>query len=86
MRLIDEWVRFDQSIVNAAIDQWVVVSALVSVERGTLWAPNIKFQLFCCVSTKVIKLVEIRQSSGIFHNFSLETVKFSTFVFYKVVQ
>jgi len=22
MRLIDEWVRFDQSIVNAAIDQW----------------------------------------------------------------
>jgi len=36
---------------------------------------------------KVIKLMEIRQSSDkIFHSFSLETVKFSTFVFNKVVR
>jgi len=47
----------------------------------------IKFQLFCHVSTKVIKLVEIRQSSDIFfHSFSLKTMKFSTFVFNKIVQ
>src|SRR6218665_2232396 len=37
MRLIDEWERFDQSIVDAAIAaSGAVVSALVSVERGTL--------------------------------------------------
>ena len=38
MRLIGEWGRFDQSIVDAAIaDSGAVVSALdVSVERGTL--------------------------------------------------
>ena len=29
-----------------------VISALMSVERGTLWAPSIKLQLFCHVSTK----------------------------------
>jgi len=35
---------------------------------------------------KVIKLMQIRQRSGlIFHSFSLETVKFSTFEFNKVV-
>jgi len=35
---------------------------------------------------KVIKLMEIRQSSDIiFHRFSLETVKCSTFVFNKGV-
>ena len=35
----------------------------------------------------VIKLVEIRQSSDIIvYSFSLETVKFSTFVFNKVVR
>ena len=32
--LIEEWARFDQSIVGAA--SGAVVSALVSVERGTL--------------------------------------------------
>ena len=52
MSLINERGRFVQSIVEAAIGQWRVVSALVSVERGTLWAPNIKFQLFCHVSTR----------------------------------
>ena len=37
MRLIDEWGRFDQSIVDAAIAaRGAVVSALVFVERGTL--------------------------------------------------
>src|SRR6218665_3549509 len=37
MRLIDEWGRFDQSIVDAAIAaSGAVVSALVAVERGTL--------------------------------------------------
>src|SRR6218665_3612727 len=37
MRLIDEWGRFDQLIVDAAIAaNGAVVSALVSVERGTL--------------------------------------------------
>ena len=30
----------------------VIVAALMSVKRGKLWAPNIKFQLFCHVSTK----------------------------------
>jgi len=36
---------------------------------------------------KVIKLMDIRQSSGIiFHSFSLKTVNFSTFVFNKVVR
>ena len=37
MRLIDEWGCFDQSIVDASIaGSGAVVSALVSVERGTL--------------------------------------------------
>src|SRR6218665_1061450 len=37
MRLIDEWERFDQSIVDAAIAaSGAVVSALVFVERSTL--------------------------------------------------
>ena len=37
MRLIDEWGHFDQSIVGAAIAaSGAVVSARVSVERGTL--------------------------------------------------
>ena len=37
MRLIDEWRRFDQSIMVAAITaSGAVTSALVSVERGTL--------------------------------------------------
>jgi len=37
MRLIDEWGRFDQSIVDAAIAaSGAVIAALVSVERGTL--------------------------------------------------
>jgi len=37
MRLIDGWGRFDQSIVDAAIAaSGAVVSAIVSVERGTL--------------------------------------------------
>ena len=37
IRLIDEWGRFDQSIVDAAIAACcVAVSALVSMERGTL--------------------------------------------------
>jgi len=37
MRLIDEWGHFDQSIEDAAIAaSGAVVSALVSVERGTL--------------------------------------------------
>src|SRR6218665_302412 len=37
MRLIDEWGRFDQSIVDAAIAaSGAVVSALVFVERSTL--------------------------------------------------
>ena len=37
LRLIDEWGRFDQSIVDAAIAaSGVVVSVLVSVGRGTL--------------------------------------------------
>ena len=37
MRLIDEWGRFDQAIVDAAIAaSGAVVSALVAVERGTL--------------------------------------------------
>ena len=37
MRLIDEWGRFDQSIVDAAIaTSGAVVSALVFVERRTL--------------------------------------------------
>src|SRR6218665_1252451 len=37
MRLIDEWGRFDQSIVDAAIAaSGAVVSALVFAERGTL--------------------------------------------------
>ena len=37
MRLSDEWGRFNQSIVGAAIAaSGAVVSALVFVERGTL--------------------------------------------------
>src|SRR6218665_2560373 len=53
MRLNDERGRFDQSIVDAAIAaSGAVVSELVSVERGTLLAPSIKFQLFCHVSAK----------------------------------
>jgi len=37
MRLIDEWRRFDQSIVDVAIAaSGAVVSALVFVKRGTL--------------------------------------------------
>ena len=37
MRLIDEWGRFDQSIVDAGIAaSGAVVSVLVSVQRGTL--------------------------------------------------
>jgi len=37
MRLIDEWERFDQSIVDVATAaSGAVISALVSVERGTL--------------------------------------------------
>jgi len=37
MRLIDEWGRFDQSIVDAAIAaSSAVVSALVFVEQATL--------------------------------------------------
>jgi len=37
MRLIDEWGRFDQSIVVAAIAvSGAVVSAFVAVEWGTL--------------------------------------------------
>ena len=37
MRLIDEWGRFDQSIVDSVIAASdAVVSALVAVERGTL--------------------------------------------------
>ena len=47
MRLIDELGRLDQSILDAAIPV-----ALVFVERGTLRAPSIKFQLFCHVSAK----------------------------------
>jgi len=85
MRLINESGRFVQSIVDAAIGQWRRrLSAFVS------GAPSIKFQLFChfvIYLPKVIKLVEIRQSSDIaFHSFSLETVTFSTFVFNKVVR
>ena len=53
MRVIDEWGLFDQSIVDApTAASGAVVSALVSEEWGTRWAPNIKFQLFCHVSTK----------------------------------
>ena len=37
MHLIDEWGRFDQSIVDAAMAaSGTVVSTLVAVERGTL--------------------------------------------------
>ena len=37
MRLIDEWGRFNQSIVDAAIPaSGAVISVLVSVERDTL--------------------------------------------------
>jgi len=37
MCLIDEWGRFDQSIVGAAIaSSGAVISALVAMERGTL--------------------------------------------------
>jgi len=37
MCLIDEWGRYDQSIVDAAIaSSGAVVSALVAMERGTL--------------------------------------------------
>ena len=37
MCLIDEWGRFDQSIVDAALtSSGAVVSALVTMERGTL--------------------------------------------------
>ena len=36
MCLIDEWGRFDQSIVDAIAASCAFVSALVSVERGTL--------------------------------------------------
>src|SRR6218665_561410 len=53
MRVINEWERFDQSIVDAATAaSGAVVSALVSEKWGTFWAPNIKFQLFSHVSTK----------------------------------
>jgi len=52
MCLIDEWGRYEQSIVDAAIaSSGAVVSALEAMERGTLWAPSIKFQLFCPVAT-----------------------------------
>src|SRR6218665_138334 len=50
MCLIDQWERFDQSIVDAA--SGAVVSALVIVELGRLLALSIKFQLFCHVSAK----------------------------------
>jgi len=53
MCVIDEWGRFDQSIVDAATAaSGAVVSALVSEKWSTLWAPNIQFQIFCHVSTK----------------------------------
>src|SRR6218665_2872237 len=53
MCLIDEWGRFDRSIVDAAIaSSGAVSSALVAMEWCTLWAPIIKFQLFCPVATK----------------------------------
>src|SRR6218665_2733463 len=48
MPLIDEWGRFDQSIVDAAIAaSGVVVSALVSVERGTITKHKVSAILSC---------------------------------------
>ena len=53
LRLIDEWGRFDQSIVDAAIAaSGTVISALVAVERGTqhfftVFLRNCKIWYFC---------------------------------------
>src|SRR6218665_618220 len=52
MPLIDEWGRFDQSIVDAAIGQWS--RRLSTCVRGTghTLSTSIKLQLFCHVSIK----------------------------------
>ena len=50
MRHIDEWERFDQSIVDVATAaSGAVVSALVSVERGTLSTKHKVSAILSCI-------------------------------------
>jgi len=46
MRLIDNWAVFDQWSWKLLFASGAVASALVSVERGTLWALSVKFQIY----------------------------------------
>ena len=82
MRLINERGRFVQSIVDAAIGQWRRrLSACVREAGHTLSTKHKVSAILSCIYQKVIKLVEIRQSSDIFfHSFSLKTVKYSNIV------
>jgi len=52
MRLINERGALSSRSWMLLSASGAVVSALVSEERDKLWAPSVKFQLFCHVSTK----------------------------------
>jgi len=54
--LIDAWACFDLLIVDAAIGQWRRRLNASVRGAGHIWAPPIKFQLFCHLSTKSFKI------------------------------
>src|SRR6218665_268269 len=60
-RLIDEWERFDQSNVNAAIGEWrrCRLNARVRVSGGHFEHQVYKFSYFFIYLPKVTKLMEI---------------------------
>ena len=59
-RLIDEWERFDQSIVNAAIAEWrrCRLNARVRVSGAHFEHQVYKFSYFVIYLPMVIKLME----------------------------
>ena len=81
-RLIDEWPRFDQSIVDAAIDQWPRRLSACGLGAGDTL--SIRFQLVynLGLSTKCCQIggntTKFWQNKIVF---SWKLVKFSTFVF-----
>ena len=58
--MIDEWKRFDQSVVNAAIAEWrhCCLNARVRVSGAHFEHQVYKFSYFVIYLPKVIKLME----------------------------
>ena len=88
MRLINERGHFVQSIVDAAIGQWRHrLSACVREARHTLSTKHKVSTILSCIYKMLLNWWKYdKVLTLLFYSFPLETVKFSTFVFNKVVR